>query len=427
MKIAIVCQPWEHMAHPKLGSVEIQIEGGSRRLVTAGDCDVTVYTRRTRGFPNREVRGGVVYRRFGILHGHRLVTPFESLLYPRPSMPIFASRFYYATFFGQVAAALRKQKPDVIHIHNFSQFLPLAKWACPSSKTVIHMHNEWLTQFDEGTVRKRLRHADAIVGCSEFVVQRVRDKYPEYSSRCSAVYNAVNTNEFRPSGEPARNKRILYVGRISPEKGIHVLLDAFADVLKRVPDATLELVGSDLYQGRRMIVDLSDDPLTRELAQFGNSGYRQRIERHLTPEAAQRIQFRGPVAHSDLINFYRTAEMLVLPSVGHESFGIPAAEAAASGLPVIVARSGGLPEVIADGISGYVVDRADSAQLAQAIVQLLLDDGAKMSMGMEGRRRAIELFSWEASGQKLMDLYRGLRRESAKVQVPMASLERSPS
>jgi glycosyltransferase involved in cell wall biosynthesis len=410
MKAAIVCQPWEHMAHPKLGSVELQIDGASRQLATAGDCSVTVYTRRTRGFAKREIREGVEYRRFGVLHGHRLVTPFQSVLYPKPNMPIFASRFYYATFFLQVAADLRKQNPDVIHIHNFSQFLPLARWASPRSKIVIHMHNEWLTQFEAEMVRNRLRHADAIVGCSKFIVQRIRDRFPEYADHCSTVYNAVDTNEFRPAAKPARNRRILYVGRISPEKGIHVLVDAFAQVLKRVPDATLDLVGGELFQGRRMMIDLSDDSLTLELASFGDSGYRGQIEQRMTRTVAQRVRFHGAVQYSELIGMYRKAEMLVLPSVGHESFGLPAAEAAASGLPVIVTRSGGLAELVVDGVTGYVVNRADSGQLAGAIVQLLLDDRAKTSMGIQGRKRVIELFSWEASGQGLLTLYQLLLR-----------------
>lgn len=68
----------------------------------------------------------------------------------------------------------------MIHIHSFTQLLPL--------------HNKWLTQFEASMIRKHLRYADAIVGCSEFIVQRVRDKFPELRSRCSAVYNAVETN-----------------------------------------------------------------------------------------------------------------------------------------------------------------------------------------------------------------------------------------
>lgn len=423
MKVAIVCQPWEHMAHPKLGSVELQIAGASRQLAASGECDVTVYTRRTRGFPRREVREGVEYRRFGILHGHRLVTPFESVLYPKSNMPIFTSRFYYATFFLQVAAELRRQKPDIIHVHNFTQFLPLARLACPRSKIAIHMHCEWLTQFEAKMLRDRLRHADAIVGCSRFVAQGARDRFPEYADRSATVYNAVDTNQFTPAPEPARNRRILYVGRISPEKGIHVLVDAFAEVLKRVPDVTLDLVGGELFQGRQMLIDLSNDALTLELASFGDSGYREQVERRLAPAVAQRVRFRGAIPNCELPEIYRTAEIVVSPSVCYEGFGIPAAEAAASGLPVIVTRAGGLAELVVDGVTGYVVDRGDSGQLARAMTQLLLDDGARRSMGFEGRKRAVELFSWEASCQQLLRVYHSLRGERSSERVSAVSLD----
>ncbi|MGA8597315.1 MAG: glycosyltransferase family 4 protein, partial [Bryobacteraceae bacterium] len=313
--------------------------------------------------------------------------------------------------------------PDIIHVHNFTQFLPLARLACPRSKIAIHMHCEWLTQFEAKMLRDRLRHADAIVGCSRFVAQGARDRFPEYADRSATVYNAVDTNQFTPAPEPARNRRILYVGRISPEKGIHVLVDAFAEVLKRVPDVTLDLVGGELFQGRQMLIDLSNDALTLELASFGDSGYREQVERRLAPAVAQRVRFRGAIPNCELPEIYRTAEIVVSPSVCYEGFGIPAAEAAASGLPVIVTRAGGLAELVVDGVTGYVVDRGDSGQLARAMTQLLLDDGARRSMGFEGRKRAVELFSWEASCQQLLRVYHSLRGERSSERVSAVSLD----
>ena len=119
MKVAFVCQPWEHMTHPNLGSIEIQIDGASRSLVKAGVDQVAVYTRPDWHFPHFERRDGVKYWRFGSLHEHGVLTPFESHLYPANNHPIFASSAYYASFFLQVAGALRFHSAEIIHVFNF--------------------------------------------------------------------------------------------------------------------------------------------------------------------------------------------------------------------------------------------------------------------------------------------------------------------
>ena len=195
------------------------------------------------------------------------------------------------------------------------------------------------------------------------------------------------------------------MGRISREKGIHTLLDAFAAVLDRVPDASLDLVGSDTYQGRQMILDLDEDPLVRALTSFGESGYLATLKRNLP---AARVRFLGPVPHNRLPELYHQADVFVFPSVWHEPFGVPVVEAQSTGLPVIATRSGGIPELIRDGITGVLVDRADSHQLADALTRILTDNEARSQMGPSGRRHVAKLFSWVAVSESYVSLYERL-------------------
>jgi len=426
MKVALICQPWEHMAHPNLGSVEIQIDGASRSLVKAGVDQVAVYTRRDWHFPHFECRDGVKYRRFGILHEHRLLTPFQSRLYPSNNRPIFASSAYYASFFLQVAGALLFRGAEIIHVFNFSQFLPLARRLNPRAKIVIHMQCEWLTQLDPALVSPRLCAADAIVGCSEFVTKRIRRRFPQHAAKCTTIYNGVDLAHFQVRSEQKpRGHRLLYVGRISREKGIHFLLDTFSAVLDRVPDASLDLVGSETYQGRQMIEDLDEDPQVRALTSLGESGYLATLKRNLPAPVAARVRFLGPVPHNRLPELYHQADVFVFPSVWHEPFGVPVVEAQSAGLPMISTRSGGIPELIRDGITGVLLDRADSHQLADALTRILTDNEARSQMGPSGRRHVAKLFSWDAVSKSYVRLS-GWLTQTVKTQfaVRWKSLDR---
>src|SRR5262249_162921 len=96
-------------------------------------------------------------------------------------------------------------------------------------------------------------------------------RFPQHAAKRTTIYNGVDLPRFqvRSEQEP-RGHRLLYVGRISREKGIHILLDAFSAVLDRVPDASLDLVGSDTYQGGQMISELDEDPLVGALTHLAS-------------------------------------------------------------------------------------------------------------------------------------------------------------
>jgi glycosyltransferase involved in cell wall biosynthesis len=410
MKVAIVSQPWEALCAPRTGSIEIQIYEAARRL--ARFHEVLVYARRRRGRPHVEYDEGVQYRRFRILHGHRLIGPFESAVFRNRQRPFCSSPLFYVSYAIQVARDLAGQKCDVIHVHNFHQIASLIKKFNPSSEVVLHMHCDWLGQMDADMLLPRLRGLSGFIGCSEYISDNVRRRFPEFAERCRTIYYGIDISTFRPNGASHGDispPRILFVGRVSPEKGIHVLFDAFRLVLRSCPEAELDIIGPDLTPPAPMVAGMSDDRLSLEAQSMKPEGYRQRVYRALPEEVQRRIRFHKTIPNSELRNAYLKAEVFVFPSVWEEPFGIPVAEAMACGLPVVGTRSGGIAESIDHGKTGLLVERGDSRGLAEALTTLLLNGELRASMGRNAYQRAANLFSWEHTIDGLLSFYGSLR------------------
>jgi len=398
MRVAFVSQPLSRVRpHMQADSIAIWIDQVARRL--AGSCEVSVYSPRYREDPPVEICENVEYRglRLGVDRQiSRLVEPF--LRFRGPHFPHYASMSHCLAYALSAAVGARRRKCDIIHILNFAQFARVIRAFNPKARIVIHMECEWLTTLDARIIARCLNAADSVVGCSDYIAQGVRRRFPWFADQVVSVWNGVDTDVFTPGagldGRPGNT--ILYVGRISPEKGVHVLVEAFRRVHERRPDSRLEVVGPFGAAPREFIVDVSDDPRVRELGRFyDDRTYLEHLQDLVPKKAAGSVSFVGPVPHTELVHRYRRAAVFVFPSVCDEAFGMPIAEAMACGVPVVASRAGGIPEPVADGVTGRLVDRADPDQLAEAILELLEDESARSDMGAAGRERAVKLFSWD--------------------------------
>jgi glycosyltransferase involved in cell wall biosynthesis len=285
-------------------------------------------------------------------------------------------------------------------VYNFPQIASLIRRANPTVKIVLHMQCEWLTQLDPGLIGRRLRDVDLIIACSDSIADQIRRCFPAHAARCRTILNGVDVAAFHANG-PGRkgtgddDKRLLYVGRVSPEKGVHVLLGAFGKVLQRYPRAMLEIVGPPGIPPGAFIAALSDDPKVSGLAPFYEGGYLAYLQASMAPPVAARVSFVGALQHSALPARYQDADVFVFPSVWDEPFGIPIVEAMACGVPVVATRGGGIPEIVVEGKTGLLVERGDPDALAESLLQLLGADEWRQSLGAAGRERAIDLFSWD--------------------------------
>jgi glycosyltransferase involved in cell wall biosynthesis len=422
MKIAFLHQPLNTMdpSHPD-GSTTIWIHEVANRL--AQFHKVVVYAKKFNNESRMEYRQKVQYRYISALVDEKcaeLCSAIEKRLlrFNNSKCQFFASRLYYLIYALRVAKNLRSEKCDIVHVENFSQFVPIIRAFNPKIKIVLHMHCEWLTQLDRKMIECRLRNVDLIIGCSEYITEKIRRAFPQFAERCQTIYNGVDIHRFacEKSKSVLRKdgiKRILFVGRISPEKGLHVLLEAFRKVVDHDPKTNLTIIGSRQQLPIRLLIALSHDKKVLALSSFYNEPSNQlSYFRHLQQKLSllkisNAVAFTGYVSYSQVVNYYRNADIVVNPSFS-EAFGRSLIEAMACELPVVSTRVGGMTEIISEGETGILVNSGDYMKMAKAILKLLSDVTLRGSMGKAARERVVRLFSWEKIVEDLLCCYKKL-------------------
>lgn len=181
-------------------------------------------------------------------------------------------------------------------------------------------------------------------------------------------------------GVPKEAKVIGTVARFAPQKGLSLLIQAFAGLCRKLPEKNLWLVL------------VGDGPLRGELE-----------KRAAASGVGERIVFAGyrPEAAGLLSAF----DLFVLPSLS-EGLGIALIEAQACGLPVVATRCGGIPEVVEDGVTGLLVNPGSEGALQEAMLKLLLDEEGARKMGQRGRQQVRTRFSLAGMLEAHSKLYR---------------------
>jgi glycosyltransferase involved in cell wall biosynthesis len=321
---------------------------------------------------------------------------------------------------------MRRRGCDIAHVCIYDELVPIIRTLSPRTRIVLHLHDHRQAHH-EPEIARRLAQADAIVGCSAFVTENVRRAFPEIRDRCLTITNAVDIALFDQARERGARaaKRIVFVGRRSPEKGVHTLLEAFRRVLPEHPDAQLDVVGPRDVAPLHAVDPLRTDPRFDALLGFyaRPTSYQDYLETLAEP-MRNSVRFVDPVAHADTPRYLRDADVVVFPSIWDEPFGLPVLEAMAAARPVVATAVGGIRETVDDGLTGLLVPPGDAASLAAAIASLLEDEARRKTMGAAGRRRAEAQFSWPARVDEWMALYTNVVRASASGPPPGYSFGR---
>lgn len=377
-----------------------------RRL--ARHHEVVTYPKWVAGEREIEQHEGVTYRRIPesidrVLNGLKLLD--AAALFNR-RRPFRLSPFYYAHYAREVARDIRERGCDLVHIHTVSNFIGPIRRANPRARIVLHMHDHSLADFDPAVIGPRLQEAALILACSRFVADGIRRLYPAAAARCHELHNGVDERFLQIAADPAASRTVLFVGRVCPEKGVHVLLSAMSEVLRAQPHASLSVVGPLDLSPKEFVDPHGRDPIFNGLGRYYASpaAYYELVCRQLGGLAGRGF-LHGRIANSEIRSHYARAGIFVFPSLWQEPFGIPVIEAMAAGLPVVATRGGALPEVVVDGETGILVERGDSEALAAAIGKLLADPHLRQRMGHAGRKRVQQLFTWDRSVARLEELY----------------------
>lgn len=433
MKIAFVNQPFDRILPPLQNSIGICTYGLACSL--ANFADVIVYGSRDlhKDVPPDFTDDGIRFRFLPSRAQERILFSLHRKLNISgvPISRAITADWAYPSFVRDVAMDLRKERCDIIHIQNFSQYVPVIRKFNPHAKIVYQQHAPWFSQHDRRRLARRFQDVDLFAGVSDYLVDTARRRFPMLADRLATIYNGIDPDEFtREKDDRAargRNeKRLLYAGNLSPNKGIHILLDGFKLVLQHYPNVRLDIVGRNFSYALLDMFDREDRALIASvkpwyaphyaahlkallsLAPKAAGSYAFRLKASLSPDVAAKVSFLDQVPHAELASRYADADVFVFPPLSPEGFGLPPVEAMAAGTPVVATCSGGIVETVRDGETGILVAKNDAPALAQAILQLLEDDALRERMGRAARTRALDHFTWERIAERAYAMYKAL-------------------
>jgi glycosyltransferase involved in cell wall biosynthesis len=433
VRIAIVNQPFDTVLanEEQRGSVAIVNWELGRELCK--HHEVVQWAAAAGGQVARESFAGQGIRRipFALRRMHKIVDLIQGRL--GRGDPYMSHDLFYREYGMRVAQTMADERPDVVYISTISQYGAIFRQALPHTRIVLHVHGDELEYFDAAKTLSRLQAFDAVVTVSEFVSHALRKRFPQYRGSINTIRNGVDIQRFTPveiAAQTAR-KQLLFVSRVSPDKGVHVLVRAFEQLVRERDDVDLHIVGKPGLLGLGFMRLHFDDPIVAELEDYYGRGlvnalrkevlgqrnsYINSICRTLTPQARDRLVWRGTIPLEELVAAYSRASLFVLPSLWKETFGIPIVEAMACGVSVIASRCGGIPEIVLDGITGHLVERGDVDALARIMGAMLAAPDRAREMGHAGRQRVAAEFTWAHASARLEEVLLGISTPQQQAQ-----------
>jgi glycosyltransferase involved in cell wall biosynthesis len=275
---------------------------------------------------------------------------------------------------------------DIVHAHHFRSIptrMAAATARVLGAGTAVTDHG--LPGRTRGGLVNRL--FDRFLTVSQFSA-RLLGAPPE---KTRVIYGGADPSRFAP--DPGADRHgVLFVGRLTPHKGIDHLIRALP------PDASLRIAGSSGHDAR---------PPER---------YYPALLRRLAED--RDVTFLGPVPDRDLPDLYRGAAVLALPSVDRtcygrdvpvsELLGLAALEAMSSGTPVIASRIGGLAEIVVDGETGFLVEPGDVEALRNRLALVLSDRSLAAQLAANARQLVVERFTWRSCAERCLAAYETL-------------------
>lgn len=298
----------------------------------------------------------------------------------------------------EVAEFVRDLAPDVVHTHDASAalwtYLRTDRRRRPLVATVHNVMSAHLGD-DLAPVAAMVREAAWVTGVSEAVVADTARLFPEAEGRLSLVRNAVQAPPEPPRPIPERAP-LLCVGRLVPQKGFDLAIEAFALVAARFPWARLQIAGTGPDR----------DDLVAQAEGLG---------------VGDRVDLLGRVEPHEVPRLLARSRALVMPS-RYEGLPLVALEAAWSARPVVAMAGPGLGEAVVDGTTGLLVPPGDVAGLADRLAVVLASDREATALGAAGRAHMEAQWSLPATVDAYSAIYRSVldgRPSPARAPVPL--------
>jgi glycosyltransferase involved in cell wall biosynthesis len=215
----------------------------------------------------------------------------------------------------------------------------------------------------------------------------------------------VDLAVFHPAGSTAHDKvRIGCIKKLEEWYGIEYLIQSFRLLLDSHGE---ERVGDRKLRDAIELVIVGEGSHAHSLRQLAND-----------LAIGEYVRFLGAIPHRQVPATLNELDIVCVPTIVNESFGVVAVEAAACSLPVIASRVGGMAEVVRDGETGYLVPAGDPWSLAERLYALIVDAGLRARMGAAGRRLVEQEYDWSKNVDRMEALYYSLLSDSSRDRVP---------
>ena len=403
--ISLHTSPLDQPGTGDAGGMNVYVVEVAKRLADRG-VEVEIFTRAVCPDtpPTVQLRPGVLVR--NVVAG-----PFEEL--DKNDLAAQICPFTFGLL--RTEAAYPRGRYDLVHTHYWLSgqvgAAAAARWGVPlvhSMHTLGKVKNLALASGDCAESDARIRGESEVVAAADALVANTPDEadqlvslYDAAPERVKTVSPGVDLSVFRPGPQSQAQVRarlglrpdavvLVFAGRIQPLKGPDVVLGAAAALLRRRPELA-----------ERLVVVFVGGPSGSEVGAPGRlNGLTEALG------IAGSVRTEPPCPHRELADWYRAADVVVVPSHS-ESFGLVALEAQACGTPVVAARVGGLRTAVQDGISGVLVDGHDPEEWARVLAGLVTSPGrlAGLSQGAVAHASA---FGWAATADRLIGVYAGV-------------------
>jgi len=249
------------------------------------------------------------------------------------------------------------------------------------------IHNELQQRIHQLDARFALQ-ATRVICCSNYMANEVNTLFKVPRSIVHVLPNGVDpSNLGRPKqlvpGKPdtvSGEKTVFFIGRLVPEKGVQVLLEAIALLLPHIPELKLLVGGIGPYEAY----------LRSKVRELGLN---------------DRVAFLGYLDESRRNQYLKLADVAVFPSL-YEPFGIVALEAMAAQVPVIVSDTGGLSEVVSHGMDGYKAPPGRPDLLAYYIREILINPGLARDLSRQAWKKVLTVYDWQSIALGTLEVYR---------------------
>ena len=311
------------------------------------------------------------------ISAHRMAL-YPDQIHKVPKKQLFYKKGAWVSFrpYHEIKAILRKFKPDVIHVQTpeligFSAIYYAKRRKIPLVITGHNYPDTVTGQFKMLKFAKRpldaivtrffidfQKHGDYTTMPTELAIRNlILDRHQKYNAPIEAISNGIDLKAFRPGKPsvelykkyrvPSNKPAVIYVGRVDPEKNIAMVLKAFANVVQKVPESILIVVG-----------DGTDLANLKKLAQ--------------KLKIAPQVYFLGRVLLPELAEVYKMGKVFATGSE-METQGIVLIEAAATGLPLVAVDKGGVADICQNNFNGFLGEAGNTNEMAQNIIKLLTD------------------------------------------------------